>query len=89
MKRILDSKPTSIAAFAFSLTYLCLTFKMRSEWWMFADVFFLFMATFAHMIALLLGRFNPFIRKKLELSAVVLGILFLISLIAECVVFES
>ena len=88
MKRLTDSKVVAAAAFCIVIAYMVLTFRLRFAWWTFIDEFFAFMMVFTHLMALFLARFNPFVRRKLDTCAMVFGLLFIISLIAEFVIFQ-
>lgn len=88
MKRLTDSKVAAVVAFCIVVVYIVLTFKLRFAWWTFIDEFFAFMMVFTHLMALFLARLNPFVRRKLDTCAMIFGILFIISLIVEYVLFQ-
>lgn len=70
------------------LVVIVLTFKMRTRWWAMTDVFFIFMAVFAHLMALMLGSYSPVASRKLDMAALVCLCLGVLALIGEYVAFQ-
>lgn len=81
MKKILQSKIAALFLLALIVAAIILTFRVRSEWWMFIDLFFAFMMAFNHLMALTLGKFSVKAAKMLDTIALVCGILFVIAII--------
>lgn len=87
--KLLKSKILSLIALLLVVIVIVLTFRMRDQWWMFIDMFCAFMMTFCHFAALLLEKVNPFSSKKLDIIALVFGVLFVISFIVEFFIFQA
>lgn len=85
MYEILKSKTVAWLAFILVIVAVVSTFGLRSEWWTFCDIFFIFMATFSHLIAVNISKFNAYASRKLDTAALVFAILFIIALAGECV----
>lgn len=85
---MLKSKFWAWCAFVLIIAVMIFTFSMRPVWWCFADIFFAFMMVFCHLMALYLGRFNRFVADRLDLVALVCGILTVVALIIEFVLFQ-
>lgn len=85
MSSILKSKICAWICFAVVIAVIVFTYKMRTEWWCFIDLFFAYMMAFCHVIALTIAKYNQFASKKLEISAAVMGVLMILSLIGEIV----
>ena len=77
MNRLIQSKATAWGAFLLIVIMLVLTFSLRSVWWAFFDVFFLFMMVF-----------SPLASGKLDAAAFVFGILGILSLIGEYIAWQ-
>ncbi|MDE6247328.1 MAG: hypothetical protein K2M41_05750 [Muribaculaceae bacterium] len=88
MGSILKSKGTAWFALAVAIIVLVVTFRLRTVWWEFFDVFFMFMAAFINVVAVSVARINPIVSKKLNTCTLVFVILWIVSLIGEWVVFE-
>lgn len=86
--KILSSKTAAWLAFVLILTVIVFTFKLRTVWWAYFDIFFAFMMVFCHVIALVIAKNNRFASSKLEKIAFVMGVLTVISLAGEAVVFS-
>lgn len=61
------------------------TFKLRTEWWCFIDVFCFFMAAFIQLMALTLGAKIPAAGKKFSTIAMIMFIAGIIALIGEAI----
>lgn len=83
MKKFFQSKGVAWAAFVCVLIYLVATFKSRMAWWMFIDVFFIFMATFLNLVMCYVRKVNRFVAKKLNTWTLVFGLLFILAFIGE------
>lgn len=83
ISKILNSKIFTYILLACTVATIILTFKMRTEWWMFIDIFFLFMAVFSHLMAQSIRKLIPASAKTLDKIALVIFILFIIALITE------
>ena len=88
MSSILKSKIYAWICFVVVIAIIVFTFRLRTEWWCFIDLFFAFMMVFCHVIALTVEKYNRTASLKLERSALVMGILMIISLIAETIAFQ-
>ena len=64
------------------IVVMALTFSMRVAWWAFADVFFAFLMTFLHLLAVYFYKLKG-ISRQLDMAALVCGVLMIVSLIVE------
>lgn len=88
MKRILNSKEGAWVGFVLVLVYLVVSFKYSTAWWGLTDVFFFFMATFSHLIAVNLRSLNPYVSKKLDVIGFWMMVLGIIALIGEVIAWQ-
>lgn len=89
MQRFLKSKIVALFLLAIVVAGVILSFERRTEWWMFGDIFFAFMMTFSHLMALTLGKLNPPAARKLEYAACIFGVLFVVAFLIEFFVIQS
>ena len=87
MTKILQSKLAAWLAMAIVIIVIAVTFKFRPAWWAFFDLFFAFMMVFCQLAALYLGPLNLYVKKRMQQSAAVCGILMILSFIAEYIVY--
>lgn len=85
---ILKSKAGAWGALILVVAVIIMTFPARKEWWAFIDVFCAFMMVFCHLMALYLGRLIGPAGKKLEIAAIVFGVLMIVSFIVEFIVMQ-
>lgn len=83
MKKFFQSKASAWAAFIFVLIYLVATFKMRMAWWMYMDVFFIFMAAFLNLVVCYIRNINRPVAQTLNNWALIFGLLFIAAFIGE------
>lgn len=83
MKKFLQSKVTAWAAFILVLIFLVCSFKSRIEWWMFIDVFFLFMAAFVNLVVCYIRNINSPVARMLNNWSLIFGLLFILAFIGE------
>lgn len=83
MKKFFQSKGAAWAAFILVLIYLVTTFKMRMAWWMYIDVFCIFMASFLNLMICYVRNINPPVAQKLNNWVFIFGILFVLAFIGE------
>ena len=88
-----SSKKTLLALLALIviIVYIAVTFRWRRElgWWDFDDCFILFMSVFTWVMSLLVARIIHHSGKVLSNMALVFGVLFVIALIAEYIVYTA
>lgn len=79
----------ALLALIVAIIYIAITFRLRKElgWWAFIDCFALFMTVFTWLMALLIGQMIPHSGKILAKIALVFGILFILALIGEYIVY--
>lgn len=87
MKNFLNSKLTAWLAFGLVIVMIVVTFKMRTAWWAFSDIFFVFMATFINLVSVTVKKINPIVSNKLNTWTLIFGILFICAFIAEWIIF--
>lgn len=80
--KIVKSKGGAWAAFIVLLALLVFAFPLLTAWWMFIPFFFGFMAVFCHLIAVNIFRFNAPASSKLDVAAMVSGVLTVLGIIA-------
>lgn len=80
----------ALLALILSIAIIAITFDFRRQlgWWAFADCFALFMTVFVWLMSLIIGKMIPHSGKVLARIAVVFGILFLVALVAEYIVYS-
>ncbi len=80
----------ALLALIISIIYIGVTFSFRKQlgWWAFIDCFALFMTVFSYLMSILIGKMIPHSGKILAQIALIFGILFVISLIAEYIVYS-
>ena len=88
MGSILKSKGTAWFALAVEIIVLVVTFRMRTVWWGFIDVFFMFMAAFVNVVSVSVSKINPIVARKLNTCALIFVVLWVVSLIGEWIAFE-
>lgn len=90
MKKFFQSKGAAWAGFILVLIYLVVCFKSRmgTAWWMFTDIFFIFMAAFLNLVVCYIRNINRPVSDKLNTWAFVFGILFLVSVIGEWIALD-
>ncbi|MCM1291883.1 MAG: hypothetical protein NC201_07395 [Prevotella sp.] len=83
MKRIIESRVLAWGAMALILVMLVVTFKMRTVWWAYIDIFFGFMMVFTHLMSVYIGKKLPGVGKQLDMVSFVMGICMIVSFILE------
>lgn len=80
----------AVIALIVTVIYIAVTFRFRSElgWWAFVDCFVLFMAVFTWLMSLVIRKMIPYSGNLLAKIALIFGILFIISLLAEYIVYS-
>lgn len=86
MNRILESKTYAWIFFGIILAVIIFTFKLRGQWWSYIDLFFAFMMVFSHLISITIKKYNLFAARKLDVAALLFGVLMLLAIIGECIV---
>lgn len=81
--KIAESKIAAFGGVVLAAAVVVLTFDIRPLWWMFIDVFFMFMMAFTWFVSVLLAKYNVRAQKKLQQIATVCGVLWILSLIGE------
>lgn len=87
MKKLLNSNAAAWVAFLIVMAVIVFTFKLRTVWWAYFDIFFAFMMVFCHIIALSIYRYNKFASARLDTIALIMGVLTVLSLIGEWIAF--
>lgn len=83
MKSFFRTKIAAIFLLGIVVAVIVVTFRMRTHWWMFCDLFMAFMAAFCRLMSLTLGKISPFAGIKLRFASLVFGILFVIAAAIE------
>lgn len=87
MNKLIQSRTAAWSALVLVITLIIVTFGIRSAWWSFFDLFFIFMMAFSHLAALYLRRFSASASATLERIAMVCGVLTVVAFIAEYLAF--
>lgn len=87
MRNLLYSRMAAWIAMIVIVCIIILTFSIRPYWWTFIDEFFAFMAVFCQLIATYTYKINTYAAKKLQVFAAVFGVLMILSLIGEYIVY--
>lgn len=82
-KSLLKSIPMSWVAMLLIAIVLVCTFQLRTEWWAFIDIFFFFMMAFCHAVACTVARMGVSISRRLDMVALMCGILGVVAFIVE------
>ena len=85
---MMKSKIAATAALFVIVAVVVVTLAFHAPWCCLIDEFFAFKAAEAHFAALFIGNKNPYAYRKLEKSAMILGILFILSIIALFIIFQ-
>lgn len=85
---MLNSKGAAWCAFFIIIIALIFTFSVRTVWWSFFDIFFAYMATFFHLIAIYAKPRLYAIGRQMELVAAVFFILAIIAFIIEFIFWQ-
>lgn len=74
-----------------TIVYIAVTFSFRRElgWWAYIDCFALFMTVFTWLMSLVVGKMIPHSGQLLAKIALVLGILFIVSLVGEYIAYSA
>lgn len=86
--RLLRSKTVAWLAMCIMVLIIFLTFAIRPAWWFFFDEFFGFMMVFCQLVAVYTIGLNAYVAKRLQLFAAWFGILAIIALIGEFIVYQ-
>lgn len=77
-----NSKIAAWAALLIVIVCLVLTFSVDRIWWTYADIFFAFMMTFLHLMAVYTRKLTA-ISRQLDLAALICGALMIVALVVE------
>ncbi|MDE5653847.1 MAG: hypothetical protein K2G75_05200 [Muribaculaceae bacterium] len=83
MTRFIRSKTFAWCAFLLVIVVLIATFSLRTAWWAFIDIFFIFMAAFVNLMAVTLKKINPAVGRMLNKWTLVFCVLWLLAFIGE------
>lgn len=85
MKNLLKTKAAAWGELVLIVIWLVWMVSRHMQWWYFISVFFAFMMAFCHLAALYLYKTSSSASKKLDLVALVMGVLFIVAIIVEAV----
>ena len=85
MNNIIKTKWVSWLLLVIVVTWLVSKFFVQTPWWSYISVFFAFMFAFCHLAALYLDKVNKAASRRLDLIALVLGLLFVVAVIVEAI----
>lgn len=88
MQNFIRSRGGAWCGMGLIVLVLIFTFSLRTAWWSFIDIFFLFMAAFAHLAASYLAKLNPYASKTLDSCAFWMLVLGIIAFIAEFIAWQ-
>lgn len=85
MRNLLKTKAAAWGGLVLILVWLVYLAFVQMPWWNFISVFFAFMMVFCHLAALYLNNTSNAASRKLDLIALIMGILFIVAIIVEAV----
>ena len=88
MNKLLESRAAAWTALILVIILIIVTFRMRSVWWSFIDLFFVFMMVFSHLAALYLKRMSPQAGRTLDRVAFVCALLTVVAFVGEYIAFQ-
>ena len=88
MSNVMQSRAAAWGGLVLVLVVMVLTFSLRTEWWTFIDQFFLFMMAFCHLAACYLTKVSFLASRKLDVFALICGILFVLALLGEYIAWQ-
>lgn len=73
-----------------AIAIIAITFDFRRKlgWWAFADCFALFMTVFTWLMSLVVGKMIPHSGRVLARIALVFGVLFVLALVVEYIIYS-
>ncbi|HBY15938.1 MULTISPECIES: hypothetical protein [Bacteroidales] len=81
MRSILKMKSVAWGALVLVVVWLGFIIGTPAPWWTYTSVFFVFMMVFCHLAALYIYKVSPRASRKLDVIAMIMGILFMVALI--------
>ncbi len=84
--KIIDSKVAALIALFLTIILIVFTAILRSPWWEYIALFFLFMCVFSHLISLLLRRGNPPSSRSLDKISFIFMILAILGFLATYII---
>ncbi len=75
------SKPGAIVALIIIVALIVVTAVFHAPWWCYVGEFFIYMAVFSNLIALLLENRNPYAARTLSKATYVFGALFFLCIV--------
>lgn len=79
---VIGSKTAAWSGLVLTVVVIVIMSVSRTVWWTFIPVFFMFMASFAGLASMYLGRISPSASKKLGTFALAFGILAIAGILA-------
>lgn len=81
----------ALVSFILVIAVIAITYDFRRQlgWWAFIDCFALFMTVFIWLMSLVIGKMIPYSGRVLARIAVVFGILFVVALVGEYIVYSA
>lgn len=83
MQKLLRLKATAWAALVLVIIVIAVTFSMRTAWWTYTDLFFMFMTAFCNLVACYIAKLSPSAAKKMRNVTILFGILTILAFIGE------
>lgn len=84
MGKLLNSKPAAWGALILIVIWLIFALKTDEPWWGYLGIFFAFMMIFCHIASLYIERISKDASSKLDLIALICGVIFVV---AEIVIY--
>lgn len=81
LRTLKNSRILTWGALVLIVILLCMSFSTEQPWWSYMDFFCAFMMTFCRLAALYIHRFSLAAYNKLNMCAIIFGILTLLSFI--------
>lgn len=86
MGNVLKMRVAAWGALVLIVMWLVFQLNTPEPWWSYISIFFAFMMTFCHLAALYVWKISKAASRKLDVVALVMGVLFVISLITLWIV---
>lgn len=88
-RKLLTSKLWATIYLLIVVVIIITTFKMRTQWWCYFDIFFAFMATFSHLISTMFAKLIPAESRRLDIIALGMAIAMVVALVVETIITYS
>lgn len=89
MNKLAKSKLLAWCVLVIIVIIMFVTFDTSMPWWSYVSEFFAFMMAFTHLLAVNFYKLNSIASSKLEKFAILFGVLMILAIIVEYIVFNT